>query len=674
MPIKPPARNIIRENPLSRKCQSAPNSPTKRIRTGSNSSSITGRRSPFLGISALTTNNKPSSSYSLDWDGYTNTPSYYQRHTPIPIVSTPSTSLESTPAGFRMPFVSSPFESPAQQTNTNMVESVVNDSLALQLAKKDVENLIDMFPPEHMTVDRLPVYNNELKEIKDTFRDFSAKLLTFSMKYSTVEEMPLSLSNERMTITWWQNQEQHLSQRVAAHHLKVRQAASSLHGTTDMSDFQKKDLELKEKQIQLLEKNNKRVEENEKIRANALGQNKYDEIVALGVELEDQLSVVEDWSSATRAQVITAMKSLDKWALTFNNLNRAYRDFSLATATYNLPDLAPQVESTMTKLITLYNKVTKDVQDEDSTRELYSLAGVATEQVKLPKFNGNPGEDFSTFKNKLTVAFEKNRVPVADKIEKLRSCLSGQALALVPEKTKDFNSAMDILSDAFGNAEKVLAVRINELKKLGKCPSETVNGKMNYSSIVSFCLKLEVMMQDLIDLAEADDGEQLKFDVYSSSVRTTIQNLFSLRDIMKMRALDGRGKLGLEQHIRYIKEFRVKAQSMIDPVEIKDKSNKRTDSKSLDSDSSKSTHSMFKNPRRYDDCRICGSLETQGDSDLYVNHISESIIGCPKFQAMTAEERRDICLKSKFCIKCCDKEVIFSIQHARSCRVNKSQK
>ena len=101
--------------------------------------------------------------------------------------------------------------------------------------------------------------------------------------------------------------------------------------------------------------------------------------MALGVELEDQLSVVEDWSSATRAQVITAMKSLDKWALTFNNLNRAYRDFSLATATYNLPDLAPQVESTMTKLITLYNKVTKDVQGEDSTRELYSLAGVATE-------------------------------------------------------------------------------------------------------------------------------------------------------------------------------------------------------------------------------------------------------------------------------------------------------
>ena len=57
------------------------------------------------------------------------------------------------------------------------------------------------------------------------------------------------------------------------------------------------------------------------------------------------------------------------------------------------------------------------------------------------------------------------------------------------------------------------------------------------------------MVQDLIDLAEADDREQLKFDLYSSSVRTAIQNLFTTRDIMKMRALKGKGKGRLEEHI-----------------------------------------------------------------------------------------------------------------------------
>ena len=161
---------------------------------------------------------------------------------------------------------------------------------------------------------------------------------------------------------------------------------------------------------------------------------------------------------------------------------------------------------------------------------------------------------------------------------KLRNCVLvylDRLWLLFQKKTKDFNSALDVLSDAFGNSQRVLAVRIAELKKLGKCPPETVNGKPNYSTIVSFCLNLETMVQSLIDLAEDDDEEQLKYDVYGSSVRTAIQNLFSSRDIMKMRALKGKGKVGLEEHIKYIKEYRVKAHSMVDPEDIKEKSNRK---------------------------------------------------------------------------------------------------
>ena len=91
-------------------------------------------------------------------------------------------------------------------------------------------------------------------------------------------------------------------------------------------------------------------------------------------------------------------------------------------------------------------------------------------------------EDFSTFKAKLLLALEKNMVPVSDKIEKLRSCLSGAALSLVPEKTTDFEAALETLQSAFGNPERVLSVRINEIKKVGKCPPEVLNGKRNYSA------------------------------------------------------------------------------------------------------------------------------------------------------------------------------------------------
>ena len=332
------------------------------------------------------------------------------------------------------------------------------------------------------------------------------------------------------------------------------------------------------------------------------------------------------------------MKRLEKWSLSYDNLNKTHRDFKLAISKFPLAEIAENVEEIIEKMWDLYSSVTKNVKEQDKQRELYSLVWSEVEHVKLHKFGGSLGEDFANFKSKLLLALEKNRFPVSDKVEKLRTCLSGQALAFVLEKTKDFNSALSILSDAFGNSEKVLSVRIAELKKLGKCPPETVNGKLNYSAIVAFCLNLEAMVKDLIDVAEADDGERQKFDVCSSRVRTAIQNLFSTRDIMKMRALKGKGKVGLEEHIKYVKDNRVKAQSMVKPEDIEDKSAWRKEQKRSDSYSTrKSIHAMFKSPRRLDDCRICGTLETMGETDLYVDHISKSVIRCPKFQAMSAD-------------------------------------
>ena len=120
--------------------------------------------------------------------------------------------------------------------------------------------------------------------------------------------------------------------------------------------------------------------------------------------------------------------------------------------------------------------------DQDKKRELYSLVGTPSETVRLPKFAGSLGEDFATFKSKLLVALEKNRVANSDKIEKLRSCLSGQALALIPEKTKDFDAALKVLADAFGDAEKVLSAQINELKKHRKMPSRKFEWEVELQS------------------------------------------------------------------------------------------------------------------------------------------------------------------------------------------------
>ena len=113
VPIRPPVREaVIKNNPSARKCRSAPNSPLRRrhLKTAS----------PLIGISSLGVLDKQLSNSSLDWDGLTNTPSFYRRPSPISVLSTPSTSLDSIPINSPMPGVSSLFNTPGSHHNLNM--------------------------------------------------------------------------------------------------------------------------------------------------------------------------------------------------------------------------------------------------------------------------------------------------------------------------------------------------------------------------------------------------------------------------------------------------------------------------------------------------------------------------------------------------------------------------
>ena len=142
-----------------------------------------------------------------------------------------------------------------------------------------------------------------------------------------------------------------------------------------------------------------------------------------------------------------------------------------------------------------------------------------------------------------------------------------------------------------------------------------------------------------------------------------------------MRSSSKRGKAGLEEHLEFIKDLRAKAQTMVDSVNISKDRSSRGDDEQIEKDPKKSSgHSIFKQPRRVPDCRICVVLEVDGGTDLYENHISESVVGCPKFQGMTAEERRSVCMRAKLCMKCCDNKIIFDIKHRRDCKVTKKNK
>ena len=214
-PITREETRVITRNPSVGRSQSAPTSPTSRApQSLPYSAQPSRRRSPFLGISALESFSRQPSGLSLDWDNYASSPTFYRRSHPIPVVITPSTSLDSTPdrdkevlsaspapsevsipnpssgaSSFpeassvnRSPITvntSSPTHPTASESTMATKENMASDSRSLQVAKHEVDTLVRMFPPEHMTSDRLPVYNEELKEIRDKFSRHLQKFISF---------------------------------------------------------------------------------------------------------------------------------------------------------------------------------------------------------------------------------------------------------------------------------------------------------------------------------------------------------------------------------------------------------------------------------------------------------------------------------------------------------------
>ena len=75
-----------------------------------------------------------------------------------------------------------------------------------------------------------------------------------------------------------------------------------------------------------------------------------------------------------------------------------------------------------------------------------------------------------TFKRKTEKAFNSNRVPTDDQVEKLREYLRDGARLVVPEDTVDIERAWDNLETAFGGEDKVMQYRKNKLLNMGSLP------------------------------------------------------------------------------------------------------------------------------------------------------------------------------------------------------------
>ena len=135
--------------------------------------------------------------------------------------------------------------------------------------------------------------------------------------------------------------------------------------------MKEKELKLKERQIELMEENQAKTEKEKKSKANAVAQSKYEEIMLISTELDECLDKIPDWSKATRSEVMTAMKSHDTWGQKFAIMNKAHREFTMATSIYMLPDESDKVEEIIEEMTTKFKEVTEAIESEDKKRELF---------------------------------------------------------------------------------------------------------------------------------------------------------------------------------------------------------------------------------------------------------------------------------------------------------------
>jgi len=195
------------------------------------------------------------------------------------------------------------------------------------------------------------------------------------------------------------------------------------------------------------------------------------------------------------------------------------------------------------------------VERADRDRCLYTLQPAPTSLAEYPKFGGKDAQCFFTFEEKVRRCLKSNRVPRRDQAAELRKQLSGHPLKLVPESIQDVDVAFDALRTRYGDEERVLGLRVAELKKMGSLPER-------FKDQVTFYVDLEGKIQEILDLGAK--GGHLGRLAYGQDIFNAVYNLLKDRQVLKLLAVPGdkysRDKL--ENTKKKLGEFRADANAL----------------------------------------------------------------------------------------------------------------
>ena len=460
------------------------------------------------------------------------------------------------------------------------------------------------------------------------------------------------------------------------------------------SSFQAEKLKLLERQVAALEQANQNAVRdrcNKDTEASKLalskrnaaiikGTAKYEFIMDEVTALEEKIRKVHNWSEITDLEVGRYMNEIKEWNDDMQKILKLNRELEDLRADYALN--ADEVKSDAEMVVNGLNdelRLTVDaVKEQDDLRALFTLDKSKSDPVKLPVFEGKDSEDYVEFKEKVERAFVINRVCKADQLAKLRECLRCYPLKLVPESTiTKIDDAWEVLDQAFKDPTRVMRFKWNELLKLKFLPKESPKG---FKAQIEWYMNLENHIRGIIDVGKRDD--ELAIEAFGRSKISTILNMFPLKLRSQLMKCPGQGESRMEAILACVKEFRKEAQEFQIVKEIGFDVVFSSYVSSQDSGNSQKSKlsgmslQVFKPPRKDKNCRICITLEAEGNThDLYENHLHNYATGCPRYIQMSIGDRHRIASKAKLCLKCHDPKYIykkFDKQH--QCVVNSRKK
>lgn len=372
-------------------------------------------------------------------------------------------------------------------------------------------------------------------------------------------------------------------------------------------------------------------------------------------ELSEEVRKIQDWSSAEDHQVQTAMSKVETWKSRMRKIKENHFSLKKTILSNNLDRGRFQnVENSVATLESEVNMRVEEVIFEDGSRELYSEAKGKSAEVKLPTFSGANEEDYWKFEKELKEGFRTNRVSRDAQSKKLKEVLKGQAKTLIPTTEDNIDRCLKILKDMYGKASRVTKAKKSKLVNLGSYPNPTSKKPQHVKSRLEWLVTMDQVLEDMFALAEKDTDSYC--EVYAPSFATTIKGFFPENMHTEFCEVEGDSKIVLRSVHTKVQSLVRSTRSLLSDVEGSAAGNAPSGGAGGQTGGGgvKANQWTVSAAIRDEKCRICRVLESEGDTDVYEDHYSRYLIGCPRFAMMDVKTRRKYIDKAQICMYCLD--------------------